>query len=220
MIILGLHPQLVPLRSLSKFNRLFALDIAIFICDWKLNVLVIVTPSSVASSTWSISSPNNWSLIFLCCLPFFLSTISCVFLAFNLILYLEHHFSRADNVLWIRYWTYVALGPNVHIARSSTNCDIFTWLFMWSTGISFTYIKNKSELRTDPLGVPALSFTLSDISSLILTVIVLSEINEDINRIILFGSSLFISLYLRPLYHTESNAFSTYKDGNPQSICL
>ena len=98
MIILGLHPKLVPLRSLSKFNRLFALDIAIFICVWKLNVLVIVTPSSVASSTWSFSAPNNWSLIFLCCLPFFLSTISCIFLAFNLILHLEHHFSRADNV--------------------------------------------------------------------------------------------------------------------------
>ena len=124
MIILGLYPQLVPFRSLSKFNRLFALDIAIFICDRKLNVFVIVTPSSVASSTWSISSPNNWSLI---CLPFFLSTISCVFLAFNLILHLEHHFSRADNVLWIRYWTYVAsLGPNVHIPRSSTKCDILT----------------------------------------------------------------------------------------------
>ena len=48
---------------------------------------------------------------------------------------------------------------------------------MRSTGISFTYIKNKSGLRTDPWGVPALSFTLSDISSLILTVIVLSEIS-------------------------------------------
>ena len=82
----------------------------------------------------------------------------------------------------------MALGPNVHIPRSSANCDIFTWLFMGSTGISFTYIKTKSGLRTDHWGVPALSFTLSDISSLILTVIVLSEINEDINRIILFGS--------------------------------
>ena len=50
MIILGLHPQLVPLRSLSKFNRLIALDIAIFICDRKLNVFVIVTPSSASST--------------------------------------------------------------------------------------------------------------------------------------------------------------------------
>ena len=69
--------------------------------------------------------------------------------------------------------------PNVHIPRSSANCDIFTWLFIGSNGISFTYIKNKSGLRIGPWGVPALSFTLSDISSLILTVIVLSEINED-----------------------------------------
>ena len=47
----GLHPQLVPLRSRSKFNCLFAVHIAIFIGDRKLNVFVIVTPSSVASST-------------------------------------------------------------------------------------------------------------------------------------------------------------------------
>ena len=75
--------------------------------------------------------------------------------------------------------------------------------------MSFTYIKNRSGLRTNPWGVPALSFNFSDISSLILTGIVLSEINDYNKLTILLGNSWLISLYLRPLCHTESKAFST-----------
>ena len=57
--------------------------------------------------------------------------------------------------------------------------------------------------------MPALSEILSEVSLFILTEIYLSVINEDINLTILSGKFVFINLYLIPLCHTESNAFST-----------
>ena len=93
--------------------------------------------------------------------------------------------------------------------KSFANCEIFTWLLRGSIGKSLTYIKKSSGLRTEPCGVPAFNRTLSEASSFIFTDIVQLVINEDISLTIFLGRSPVISLCLKPLCHTESNAFST-----------
>ena len=127
-----------------------------------------------------------------CFLPFLLKIISCVFLGFNFTLHFEHHASRSFNVFDILYCTYTLFGPNVHMPKSSANCEIFTWLLRGSIGKSLTYIKKSSGLRT----VPAFNWTLSETSSFIFTDIVLLVINEDINLTIFLGRSPVISCVL------------------------
>ena len=68
-----------------------------------LIVFVMVTPSSLASATCSISSPKSVIFIWPCFLPFLFNIISCVFLGFNFILHFEHHASRSFNVFDILY---------------------------------------------------------------------------------------------------------------------
>ena len=72
-----------------------------------------------------------------------------------------------------------------------------------------THIKKSSGLRTEPCGVPAFNWTLSEASAYIFTDIVLLVIKEDMILNIFLGRSPVISLCLKPLCHTESNAFST-----------
>ena len=66
----------------------------------------MVTPSSLASATRSISSPKSSIFNLPCFLSFLFNIISCVFLGFNFILHFEHHASRSFNVLDILYCTH------------------------------------------------------------------------------------------------------------------
>ena len=73
--------------------------------------------------------------------------------------------TRSFNVFDILYCTYTLFGPNVHMPKSSANCEIFTWLLRGSIGNSLTHIKKSSGPRTEPCGVPAFNWTLSEASS-------------------------------------------------------
>ena len=61
-----------------------------------------------------------------------------------------HHFSRFARVLDNLNSRKGLLEANIHIPRSSANCDMLTWLLAGSMGMSFTKIKKSRGLRTEP----------------------------------------------------------------------
>ena len=97
--------------------------------------------------------------------------ISWVFLAFNLMRHVLHQVSRWLIADWSLFSTVPGFLSDVQIPRSSANCDISAWLL---SGVSFTYIRNRRGLITEPWGVPASRLTGLEIISLILTLICLS----------------------------------------------